>query len=107
MSDIEMLRFVRPQRLLAFSLLVFAQKELKLGEPLIHGVRDFRMTGFVFVLNDRHVCVESFEVRLLALLGVNCRIKVVANRFLRTGAASQRIPQEVRTSEIGGAHVRD
>ena len=100
-----MLRFVRPQRLLAFSLLVFTLKELQLSEPLIHGVGDFRCR-LVFVLHDRHVCVESFEVRLLALLGVNCRIEVVANRFPRTGAVGKRIPQEVRTSEIGGRRPR-
>jgi hypothetical protein len=57
---------VRLQGLLAFALLVFALKDLKLGEPLISGVSDFRATGFILVLNDWDVCVEGFEVCLLA-----------------------------------------
>jgi hypothetical protein len=76
---------------------------LKLGEPLKDSISDFRATGYVLVLNDRNVCVESFEVCLLAILGVDCGVEVVANRIPGTGAVSQRIPQEVRTSEIGGA----
>ena len=53
---------VRPQRFLAFALLVFALKELKLCEPLVHSVRDFRPSSVIQILNDGHVCVESFEV---------------------------------------------
>jgi len=55
------------------------------------------------VLNDRDIGIQSFEICLLAVLGVNCGVEVVANRFPRTGTVSQRIPQEVRTTEIGGA----
>ena len=93
---------VCPQRLLALALLVFSLKELKLGEPLIDSVRDLRSTSFVLILNNWHVCVESFEVCLLALSGGDRFVEIVANRFPRTGAVSQRIPQEVRTSETGG-----
>jgi hypothetical protein len=53
--------------------LVFALKELKLGEPLKDRISDLRSTGFVLVLNDRNVCVESFKVCLLALLSVDRR----------------------------------
>jgi hypothetical protein len=38
---------------------------------------------------------------LLALLGVDCRIEVVANRFPGAGAVGERIPQEIGTGEIG------
>jgi hypothetical protein len=84
-------------------LLVFALKKLKLSEPVIHGVRDFCPTGFVLVLNDRNIGVQSFEICLLALLGVDCGIEVVTNSFPRAGTVSQRIPQEVGTGEIGWA----
>lgn len=52
-------------------------------------------------LNDGNICIESFKVRLLALLGVDCRIEVVVNGLPRTGAVGERIPQEVGTGEIG------
>jgi hypothetical protein len=55
------------------------------------------------VLDNRNVCVESFEICLLALLSVDCRIEVVADGFLGTGAVAQRVPQEVGTCEIGGS----
>jgi len=41
---------VSPQRLLALALLIFALKKLKLSEPPIHSVRDFRSTGVVLVM---------------------------------------------------------
>jgi hypothetical protein len=84
-------------------LLVFALKELKLGEPLIHSVRDFRSTGVVLVLNDWHVGIESLEICVLALPGGDCLIEVVADVFPRTGAVSKRVPQEVGTGEVCGA----
>jgi hypothetical protein len=71
---------VRSQCLFALALLVFALKKLKFSEPLIHGVRDLRPTGFVLALNDRDIGIQSFERCLLALLGINCGIEVVANR---------------------------
>ena len=80
---------VCPQRFLALSLLVIALKELKLGEPLIDRVCDFRPTGFVLVLNDRDICIKSFEICLLALLRLGCRIEVVANGFPGTGTVSE------------------
>jgi len=52
-------------------------------------------------LNDGDVCIESFKVCLLALLSVDCRIEVVADRFPWTGAVGERVPQEVGTGEIG------
>jgi hypothetical protein len=55
------------------------------------------------VFNDGNVCIERFKICLLALLSVDCRVEVVANRFPWTGAVGERIPQEVRTGEIGGA----
>jgi hypothetical protein len=61
-------------------------KELKLGEPLIHCVRDFRPTGFVLILNDQNVCVESLKVSLLALSGCDRFIKIIADGFRWTGA---------------------
>ena len=70
---------VSPERFLALPLLVFPLKKLKLGEPLKHRVSDFRPTGFVCVLNDGDVCIESFKVCVLALLSVDCRIEVIAN----------------------------
>jgi uncharacterized membrane protein YdbT with pleckstrin-like domain len=76
---------------------------LKLGEPLINGIRDFRATSFVVILNDRHVCVESLKVSLLALSGGDRIVEVIAEVFPWTGAVSQRIPQEIRTGEIGWA----
>jgi hypothetical protein len=76
---------------------------LKFGEPLIDGIRDFRATGFVLVLNDRNVCVESLKVSLLALSGGDRLVEVIADVFPWTGAVSQRIPQEIGTGEIGGA----
>src|SRR5579864_9245200 len=66
-------------------------------------ISDFRSPGFVLDLNDWDVGIQSFEICLLALLGFNCGIEVVANSFPRAGTVSQRIPQEVRTGEIGGA----
>jgi hypothetical protein len=83
--------------------LVFALKKLKLCEPLKDSISDFRPTGFILVLNDRNVCVQSFKVRLLALLSVDCRVEVVANRFPWTGTVSQRIAQEIGTGEVGWA----
>src|ERR1700746_1540770 len=97
---------VSPQRLLVFALLVFALKKLKLSEPLIHGVRDFRPTGFVLVLNDRDIGIQSFEICLLPFLSVDCRVEVVANRFPWTRAVCERIAQEVGTCEIGGRRPR-
>jgi hypothetical protein len=94
---------VRPQRFLALPLLVFPLKELWLCEPLIHGVRNFRSISIVLVLNDGHVCVESLDVCLLALLGVDCGIEVIADGVPRTSAVSKRVPQEVGTGEVGGA----
>jgi len=72
--------------------LVFALKKLKLGKPLKDSISDFRSTGFVLVLNDRNVCVERFKICLLALLGVDRRIKVVAKGLPRTSAVGERIP---------------
>jgi hypothetical protein len=74
-------------------LLGFALEELKLGEPLINGIRDFRATS----------CVESLKVSLLALSGGDRIVEVIAEVFPWTGAVSQRIPQEIRTGEIGWA----
>ena len=54
-------------------------------------------------MNDRNVCVQSFEVCLLAVAGGDRLIEVVANVLPRTGAVSQRVPQEVGTAEIGGS----
>jgi hypothetical protein len=88
---------------LALTLLVFARKKLKLSEPLVRGVCDFRPPCVVLVLNSRNVCVESVEVCLLAFTSGDWLIKVVADVFPRTSAISQRIPQEVGTGEIGGA----
>jgi hypothetical protein len=53
---------VRPQRLLTLALLILALKDMGLREPLLHNVGDFRPTIIDQVLNDRHVCVQSFEV---------------------------------------------
>jgi hypothetical protein len=72
--------------------LVFSLKKLKLGEPLKDSISDFRAPGFVFILDDRNVCVESIEVCLLALLSFDCRIEVGADGFPWTGAISERIP---------------
>jgi len=83
--------------------LVFALKELKFGELLIDGVSYFCPTSVVLVLNDRDVCVESFEVCLLALTSGDCFIEVIADVFPRTGAVGKRVPQEIGTSEIGWA----
>jgi hypothetical protein len=84
-------------------LLIFALKKLKLSEPLIHGVRDFRPTSIFLILNDGYVCVESIEVCLLAFTGGDRLIEIVADVFPRTGAVSERVPQEIGTGEIGGA----
>ena len=84
-------------------MLVFPLKNLKLCEPLKYGIRNFRAPRFVLVLNDGNVCVESLKICLLPLLGVDCRIEVVANGFPRTRAVSQRIPQEIGTGKVGGA----
>jgi len=84
-------------------LLVFALKKLKLGEPLIDCVSDFRPPRVILVVNDRDICVESLEVCLLALSGGDRLIKVIANVFPRTGAISQRVPQEIGTREVDGA----
>jgi hypothetical protein len=54
-------------------------------------------------LNDWHVCVESFEVCLLAFTGGDRLIEIVADVLPRTGAVSERVPQKIGTSEIGGA----
>jgi len=86
-----------------FALLVFALEQLKLGKPLIHGIRDFRPSRVIQIVNHRYVGIESFEVCLLAPSGGDRFIKVVANVFPGTGAVSQRVPQEVGTGEIGGA----
>jgi hypothetical protein len=82
---------VCPQRLLTFALLVFALKELKLSEPLIDSVSDFRPTGVVLVLNDRDVGIESFEVCLFAFAGGDCLVKVIAGVFPWASAVSQRV----------------
>ena len=50
-----------------------------------------------------HVCVESFEICLLALSGGDRLVEVVAGGFPWASAVSQRVPQEVGTSEIGGS----
>ncbi|MFY9674229.1 MAG: hypothetical protein WAK13_07230 [Terriglobales bacterium] len=81
-------------------MLVFALKQLELGEPLENRISDFRSTGLVPVLNDRNVCVESLEICLLALLRVDCRVDFVADWFPGTGAVGERVPQEVGTGEI-------
>src|SRR5262249_33294211 len=88
---------------LALALLVFALEQLKFGEPLVDSVCDFRPTSVVRILNDGNIGFESFEVCLLALAGGDCLIKVIADVFPRTGAVSQRVPQEIGTSEVGGA----
>jgi hypothetical protein len=54
-------------------------------------------------LNGQDVCVESFEVCLLALAGGDRLIEILADMFPRTGAVSQRVPQKIGTSEIGWA----
>jgi hypothetical protein len=83
--------------------LVFALKKLKLCEPLKDGIRDFRSSGLVLVLNDGNVCVQGFEISLFAVSGGDRLVEVVADWFPRARAVSQRIPQEVGTGEIGGA----
>src|SRR5579871_1007342 len=93
---------VSPQRLLGLALLVFALEKLKLGEPLIHSIRDLRSTGVVLVLNDWHLGIESLEICLLAFTGCDRLIEVVADVFPRTGAVSERVPQKIGTGEIGG-----
>ena len=77
------------QGLFALALLVFALKKLKLGEPLKDRIGDFCPTGFVLVLNNRNVRVESFEICLLALLSVDCCTEVVANGLPWTGAVGR------------------
>jgi hypothetical protein len=57
----------------------------------------------VLFVNDGHVCVESVEVCLLAFTGGDRLIEVVADVLPRTGAVSERVPQKIGTSEIGGA----
>jgi hypothetical protein len=84
----------------ALALLIFTLEKLKIGEPLMDSVGDFRATRFVLVLNNGHVCSESLKICLLAVSGGDCLIEVVANGFPRTGAVGQRIPQEIRTGEI-------
>jgi len=54
-------------------------------------------------LKDRYVCFESFEVCLLAFTGGDRLIEIIADVFPRTGAVSQRVPQEIGTGEIGWA----
>jgi hypothetical protein len=58
-------------------------------------------------MNDRNVCLDSFEVCLPALLSGDCLIEVVADVFPRTGAVSQRVSKEIGTGEIGGAAPND
>jgi hypothetical protein len=84
-------------------MLVFALKELKFSEPLIHGVSDLCPTRVILVLKDGDVCVESLEVCLLALTGGDRLFEIIANVFPWTGAVSQRVVQEIGTCEIGGA----
>jgi len=76
---------------------------LKLGEPLVHSVRDFRASSVILILNDWHLGIESLEICLLAFTGCDRLIEVVADVFPRTGAVSERVPQEVGTGEIGWA----
>jgi len=54
-------------------------------------------------VNDRDVCVESFEVCLLAFPGGDRPIQVIADVLPWAGTISQRVPKEVGTCEIGGA----
>src|SRR3954468_10665930 len=82
---------VSPQRLLALALLVFALEKLKLGEPLIHSVRDFRSISIVLISNNGYVCVQSIEVCLLAFTGGDRLIEIVADVFPRTSAVSERV----------------
>jgi hypothetical protein len=44
-------------------------QELKLGEPVIDSISDFRPTNIVLILNNLHIRVESFEICLFALAG--------------------------------------
>jgi hypothetical protein len=83
-------------------LLVFALKELKLGEPLIHSAREFRPTSVVLMLNNWNIGIESFKIRLLALAGSDCFVEVVANLFPWTAAVSDRVPQEIGTCKTVG-----
>ena len=69
----------------------------RLEDDYLAAYRSLKLT------RDSDICIKSFEIRLLALLGVNCGIEVVANCFPRTGAVSERVPQEIGTGEIGGA----
>src|SRR6202007_1616257 len=78
-------------------------KQLKFGEPLIHGICDLCATSIVLFVNDGHVCVESVEVCLLAFTGGDRLIKFVADVLPRTGAGGERIAQEVGTGEVCGA----
>jgi hypothetical protein len=70
---------------------------------LIDGIGDLRPTSVILILNDRDVCVQSFEVCLLALAGGDRLIEIIANVFPRTGAVNQRIPQEIGTGKVGGS----
>jgi hypothetical protein len=90
---------------LCLALLVFPLKKLKLGEPLIESVSDFRPTGVVLVLNDWHVCIQSFEVRLLSLAGRDCLIGVVTDMFPAAGTVSDRVPLETGTDKVGGSSL--
>jgi hypothetical protein len=91
---------------LALALLVFALEKLKLSEPLKNGISEFRSTGFILVLNDGNVCIDGFEICLLALLSVDCRVEVFANGLPGTGAIRVRIQQEIGTCEIGRSAPR-
>ena len=82
---------VRPRRLLALALLILALKQLKLSEPLINSVGDFRPTSFVLIVNNRDVGVESLEVCLLALSGCDRFVEIFADVFPRSSAVSQRV----------------
>jgi phage/plasmid-like protein (TIGR03299 family) len=54
-------------------------------------------------VNNRNVGVKSLEICLLALAGGDCLIEIIADVLPRTGAVSERIAQEIGTSETGGA----
>ena len=74
------------QGLFALTLLVFALENLQLSEPLRNGIGDSRPARLFPLCLDRNACLKRIEVRLLLLLGVDCRFEVVADRFPRTGA---------------------
>ena len=54
-------------------------------------------------MKDGYVALRASKYACLAFAGGDCLIDIVANVFPRTGAVSERAPQEIGTGEIGGA----